>query len=225
MELLRADGIERTGEWFRWRLARAKDDGLSPDCLAAIISVESGFRPEVVNPYSGASGLIGIMPKLAKASTGFSIEQIRTMSAEAQLERIVIPLFKKRGLEGIEDCGEWYMSNFLPYYVGKRDDIVIGDKTGASGAIFGGLSTQKIYEQNYGFDTDKDGVFTTGDVKNFMRAKVNAWRKRSPLIVADEEPPRPKALARSRAKSSFPLLLLGGVVLYGGWRAFSKRAA
>jgi len=43
----------------------AKRHGLEPDLLAAVISVESGYRPDVVSP-KGALGLMQLMPATAR---------------------------------------------------------------------------------------------------------------------------------------------------------------
>ena len=46
--------------------AAARRHGLDPDLVMAVVSVESGFRPQVVSP-KGAQGLMQLMPKTASS--------------------------------------------------------------------------------------------------------------------------------------------------------------
>jgi soluble lytic murein transglycosylase-like protein len=46
--------------------AAARRHGLEPGLVMAVVSVESGFRPEAVSP-KGAQGLMQLMPKTAEA--------------------------------------------------------------------------------------------------------------------------------------------------------------
>ena len=46
--------------------AAARRHGLDPDLVMAVVSVESGFRPQVVSP-KGAQGLMQLMPRTASS--------------------------------------------------------------------------------------------------------------------------------------------------------------
>jgi len=46
--------------------AAARRHGLDPELVIAVVSVESGFRPEAVSP-KGAQGLMQLMPKTAES--------------------------------------------------------------------------------------------------------------------------------------------------------------
>lgn len=185
--LLAVPGIGRLSPWFLWRLASwCSGAGVNADCILGMMHIESGMKPDAVHPDSGASGLIQVMPSMA-SHYGASIDEIRGMSAEEQLERIIL----KRRWPKVTDCGVVYMANFLPAYAYEPDDTVIGRK-GGTDTIKGGLSTGAIYKGNYGFDVDKDGIFTVGDVKNFMRGKMTAWAEKYGRIeISDAEPERP----------------------------------
>lgn len=208
--LLNVPGIERLSPWFLWRLASAcAATGRSADCILAMMHVESGMKADAINPMSGASGLVQVMPSMA-GHYGLSIEEIRGMGAEEQLERIIL----KKTWPKTLDCGVVYLANFLPAYLTSPDDTVLGDKSGKAGSLKGGLSTKKVYEQNYGFDTDKDGIFTVGDVKNFLRGKVQAWAdKRGYIEIAAEEPARESVSADDTISMAVIAAGIGGLVV------------
>lgn len=216
--LLNVPGIERLSPWFRWRLASwAASAGVSADCILAMMHIESGMKADAVNPKTGASGLIQVIPKMAYI-WDVTIDEVRTMSAEEQLERIII----KKPWPKTLDCGTVYMANFLPAYAYAPDSQVLGEKDSKE-QLKGGLTTGAVYAGNYGFDADKDGIFTVGDVKNFLRGKVSAWaEKRGYLEIPFEEPERPAGASQAGSGSGSILLGLG---ILGLGVAIAKRVS
>ncbi len=133
----------------------AKDLGVKSNDLLAVMKQESGVNPKAQNKTSGATGLIQFMPKTA-ASLGTSTSDLLQMDAVQQLD-YVYKYFKMTGV-GDGSLGDLYMAVFMPKYVGRSDDTVLGQQ-GASG--FSG----KVYDQNKGLDRNKDGTITVADVK------------------------------------------------------------
>ncbi len=85
--ILAVPGLEGTTPAFRlalWRMAER--NGWDVDAIAAVISLESGFRPDAKNPKATASGLIQMIDATAR-SVGVpdGAEGLRRMSAEEQL--------------------------------------------------------------------------------------------------------------------------------------------
>ena len=138
----------------------ANNLGVSLEDLLGIMRHESGLNPGAVNPYTNATGLIQFMPNTAKG-LGTSIEALKNMSAIEQLdyvEKYFKPIAGKA-----KDIGDLYMYTFLPAAVGKDDNFVIG-ASGSSNKVFG-INQNALYKQNKGFDADKKGYYTVGDVK------------------------------------------------------------
>ncbi len=138
--------------------------GVDEKDLIGIMKHESGLNPRAVNPMSRATGLIQFMPKTAR-SLGTSIDEIYKMSATEQLD-LVEKYYKVNGVKSGDDIGDLYMLTFMPAAKDKPDNFVLGNKGG--GSVFG-LSAAAVYNQNKGFDSNQDGIFTVGDVKERIR--------------------------------------------------------
>lgn len=156
-------GIERTTPAFRRELAnvaaRLKTD---PNFLGAVMSRESGFRPEVVNPNGGATGLIQFMPATAKR-LGTTTLALRMMSAEEQLP--FVEAYYRPFTGRLHSPTDAYMATFLPAFIGKPDDFVLAaDLTIAPPFTQPAMSDPLVYTQNAGFDTQHKGFITVGDV-------------------------------------------------------------
>lgn len=177
-QLLALPGISRTSDWFRWRLVQiGRELSVNPDYLSAVMSLESGFRPDAVNPYSGATGLIQFMPATAKG-LGTTVESLRQMSAEDQL--YYVQQYYRPFTGRLRNPGDAYMATFMPVYVGRTESTVLFTE-GQTG-----------YTQNRGLDRNKDGVITVGDVTGQINAQYQRGLNAGYIDVPDEEPSRPK---------------------------------
>jgi len=141
-----------------------KSLGVNIQDILAVIQKESGFNPAARNSKSGASGLIQFMPRTAK-SLGTSVEEIRAMSGTEQIPLIQKYFWPYRGkLNSIEDL---YLVTFLPAALNLTDNFVVGIKN--SKDKIWGIEQGALYSQNKGFDADKKGYYTVGDIKNSIR--------------------------------------------------------
>jgi soluble lytic murein transglycosylase-like protein len=65
-EVLEEVQVPAGGDLRDLAAAAARRHGLDPDLVMAVVSVESGFRPQAVSP-KGAQGLMQLMPKTASS--------------------------------------------------------------------------------------------------------------------------------------------------------------
>lgn len=130
--------------------------GVDVDYLASVISFETGgtFSPSKKNAAgSGATGLIQFMPDTAR-NLGTTVEKLAKMTFVQQLEYVKLYFAPYRGkLRSLEDV---YLAVFYPREVGRSPTDII--------AMSGDPATQKIYDQNAGFDTTGKGFITRQDV-------------------------------------------------------------
>ena len=116
--------VDKHGEAFLDALIEtSKTIGVPINILIAIIEAESGFSPSIVNKDSGASGLIQWLVD-EKKITGFTKEQIRTMSAIDQLPLIVKYYEYWKKLEPVKgadltDLNNAYHVVYSPGNIGK----------------------------------------------------------------------------------------------------------
>lgn len=145
-----AAGVEKYRTWLTgW--------GKPEDHVSYILScnaLETGgtFNPAIRNPKSGAVGLIQFMPKGSAPDLGTTADALAKMSFVEQQD-YVFKYFEKYGY--IKKCNvleDYYLSIFMPKLVGKNPDEVVASK--------GSL----VYSQNSGFDADKKGYYTVGDI-------------------------------------------------------------
>lgn len=140
--------------------------GISPDYLMACMAFETGetFSPSIRNAKTGkAVGLIQFMPDTAEDMFGFSTDKLAAMTAVEQLN-YVEKYFKaqNRKLNTLEDI---YMAILYPAAIGKDPDSTLF-KHGS-----------KQYEQNSGFDKNKDKIITPAEVSSIVRAKYEKGLK------------------------------------------------
>lgn len=173
-------GIDRHGDGFLCELVRvASALDVEPDWLAAVMSFESGVKPEAVNvwclnnrdcaPDCCATGLIQFMPGedgvVNFQGTSVTTRELREMSAIDQLS--YVEAFYAPYAARLTDVGDMYLATFMPAALSESDDFVLGRRDDSS--TVWGLSRAKIYEQNQGLDAHNRGIITTGDVREKLR--------------------------------------------------------
>lgn len=211
--------------------AVAESLGLNPNLIMNIMSLESGLNPKAINPVGGASGLIQFMPKTAR-DLGTTVEAIRQMSGVEQLD-LVKKFFAPHAKSIAPNSpGDYYMTVFMPAYIGKPPSTVLGEK-GSTEILPGtGLSKGAIYEQNTshgqpgtGLDVDGDGRITIADVTRKAEARAAQAAAKPRLEVAEVplppevSPPKqasvppqsssPPAWRSSGGPSDLPVLRIG----------------
>lgn len=144
----------------------AKGLNISPDYLMACMAFETGgtFSPSIKNAAgSGATGLIQFMPTTAKG-LGTTTDALAKMSATSQLDYVekYFKQFNKK-LKTLEDV---YLAILYPAAVGKDPDSTLFKKG------------RKTYEQNSGFDANKDGKITPAEISVKVRAMYNKGLKK-----------------------------------------------
>lgn len=194
-ELLDFPGLSRTSERFRSELvAQARASSLDPNNVAAVISLESGFDPSVVNGKH--AGLIQFyyryFPPIAQAAFHPEVqwEDLPLLSAEQQLP-FVMAWFRVHGITYKNSPGEYLLTVFMPGQLGKPKQLVIA-KEGSTEYVPGTLLFQgTVYDQNRSYDFDHDGEITIGDLDRGMNDLLERARGRAPLQV--EDPPAAEA--------------------------------
>lgn len=136
------------------------------DYLAASIGgIESRFNPQAQNPTTRATGLIQFMPSTAKA-LGTTVEALFAMTATEQLP-FVRAYFRDRKLAP----RDVYPAIFWPAAIGKSDEAVIS------------RAGEKVYDQNRGLDSNKDGILTAGDIRRKADNVVYAASQKARIPV------------------------------------------
>lgn len=171
--LLAVKGIEKL-DVEEWRVIYecAETLRIEADWLACIIAFETGgsFSPSQPNkwaylnaknkqiPYVGAMGLIQFMPSTAKR-LGTSTDDLSKMTFSEQMVYVYRYFKSFSALTSLEDC---YLAVFYPVAISKPDDFVIGSRNGTDWQ-------KAVYEQNKGFDVNKDGTVRRGEIVSVIR--------------------------------------------------------
>lgn len=224
--LLPFPGIEDTSLAFKQGLVELGQSlMIDPNFLATIMSLESGFDPSIFNqmcirsrPASEcAVGLIQFTKETANR-LGTSVIELSQMEDYEQLPYVYDIFQSVAG--NIHSAGDAYMWIFLPGAFGKPDDYVLGNKDDETPIVEGVPFTKDaIYWSNPVFDTNQDGVFTVGDVKNYANSHFNKASQASTeegLVLFDCD-------TKSRLKTGTGIGVAVGAALLGGLLLLNRR--
>lgn len=155
----------------------SKKYNINANDLLGVMSVESGFRPDIKNPIKGqtATGLIQFTEGTAK-SLGTTTAALRKMTRAEQM-KYVDKYLEKSGLPQGATAGELYSRIFLPG-AASRGDVLVSK-----------ASSPNIYNMNAGLDINKNGIIDKAD----LQAKVE--QRQRVLGIAALNPPVKKSAA------------------------------
>lgn len=134
--------------------------GIMPGWLMVVFYIETAasrtgkIDHRVMNPATGATGLIQFMPRTAVA-LGTTTAALAQMSNVEQLGWVEKYLNPYRGrMKSLTDV---YLAVFFPAAIGKPDNWVLQAP---------GMSAQTVARFNPLYDVNRDGQITVGEIKN-----------------------------------------------------------
>ncbi|MBO9731162.1 MAG: hypothetical protein J7623_21165 [Chitinophaga sp.] len=143
--------------------------------LVRSIAFETGgtFSPSIKNKNSGATGLIQFLESTAEKLEKGLYKRLPSMSIAEQLvyvEKYFLQ-WQKVFKEKPKEAFDVYALMLHPPLYNKPDSTVFGS------------SGSKIYEGNKGFDTDKSGVITKGEIKKKWEAATGKLLNSSKIPI------------------------------------------
>lgn len=221
-DVIRVPGVTKlSGAELRELERAAAVAGVPLDCLAVLISLESGFIARARNPNGSATGLLQWTDVGARA-VDTTPSEISTMSRRDQLE--LAGKYLARVLRSLRQtpasCEELYLANFCPAVVGSRDETILGISDPAPLPPTPGLIPKpsedgpcgnmgKVYAANLGLDTDGNGLLTVGDVRAHAREFTR------------QHADKPRVTIPAAAKSSGGGKLAWALAAFVAWKALS----
>lgn len=155
----------KVSDLFRSRVTEiAIRVAIDPSWLMACMAFESGhtFSASIHNAAgSGAVGIIQFMPSTA-AALGTTTQALAEMTAEGQLDYVEKYFTPWAGR--LKSLGDVYGAILWPAMIGKPSDWVVFNKADPN--------HPKLYLQNAGLDTDKNGQITKAEVCAKVQAQL-----------------------------------------------------
>ena len=138
----------------------AKEHKIETKDLYKLIYLESKGKPWIVNPYSGATGLIQFLPSTAKA-LGTDTCELKYMNVSQQLDYVDKYLTIQLQGKKIRNFTDLYLTIFRPSAIGQHDEYIISEKYDKKKNI------GDISNQNPAF-RDSSGKVTIKSIKRFI---------------------------------------------------------
>ncbi len=135
---------------------------VDPNWLMAVMWKESLLNPRAVAQSTGASGLIGFMPRTA-LDLGTTVQDIRVMSNVEQLNYVF--KFYKPYRNRIMSYPDLYKVTFFPIMLGKPANWVLQTKK---------LSAATVARYNPVVDLDKNGEITVKEFEEYTYRRIPA---------------------------------------------------
>lgn len=176
--ILDLHGLDTTTPEFRLGLLDlAEKIGIPVDSIACILSHESGFNPQALNPLPA----VGIFQLTLGANLpGYTTkDKLLALLKESATEQL-IPLgqyYERFGSKLTSaNPGTMLLANFLPAFLGQGEDTILGtlppelaigftpDQLAAVKAQRKLTPQENVYCWNPGMDLDKNGIISIGDV-------------------------------------------------------------
>ena len=132
--------------------------GLDPALVAAVIRVESNFRPDAVS-RRGARGLMQVMP----ATAGYILERSGRQELNDLEERLLNPRFNI-------ELGTWYLAYLIDYYDG---DITISLAAYNAGL---GKVDRWLKDSTWDGTLDNSHQIPYAETKNYVQRVHYFWR-------------------------------------------------
>jgi soluble lytic murein transglycosylase-like protein len=140
------------------------DLGIDTKELAHVIEIESGWRPDALNPSTRATGLLQFMPSTA-AAMGTTVDALARMTRAEQatyVRRYLAPYARR-----IRRAGDVYVAVAGPAGLGQPDAAILYD-VGSPG-----------WTANPGWRTPGDGPVTVGRIRAIGRAPAGVLPSRA----------------------------------------------
>lgn len=129
--------------------------GIKDEWLYKVIYIESHGKPEAINPYTHAVGLIGFMPNTAKR-LGTSTEELKTMTVSQQLVYVKKYLIAQSNGRRMHCLADVYFTVFYPAAICRPDSFVIGSDM---------ANAKYLAKQNPVMHHASDSVITVKSIK------------------------------------------------------------
>lgn len=127
---------------------------IKPDWLMFVMWFESKLNPQAVNPISGSTGLIQIMPSTAR-SLGTTTDVLKRMNNVQQLDYVLAYLRPYKGR--MKTWVDVYLAVFYPRAMGKPNFVITSDI---------------VAKQNKIFDLNKDLDISVKEIENALRKQI-----------------------------------------------------